>query len=133
MLLDQWRHVCKTFLMLIYVSVSYLHFHWNNPAPALLSSVQFSRSVMSNSLQLHGLHAVHQDSISITNSRSLLKLMSIEAVMPSNHLILCCPLLLLPSIFPSIRVFQMSQLFTSGGQSIGVSASTSVLPMNTQD
>ena len=41
----------------------------------------------------------------ITNSRSLLKLMSIESVMPSNHLILCCPLLLLPSIFPSIRVF----------------------------
>ena len=46
-----------------------------------------------------------QASLSITNSRSLLKLMSIESVMPSNHLILCCPLLLLPSIFPSIRVF----------------------------
>ena len=47
----------------------------------------------------------HQDSLSITNSQSLLKLMSIESVMPSNHLILCRPLLLLPSIFPSIRVF----------------------------
>ena len=46
-----------------------------------------------------------QASLSITNSRTLLKLMSIESVMPSNHLILCCPLLLLPSIFPSIRVF----------------------------
>ena len=46
-----------------------------------------------------------QASVSITNSRSLFKLMSIESVMPSNHLILCCPLLLLPSIFPSIRVF----------------------------
>ena len=46
-----------------------------------------------------------QASLSITNSRSLLKLMSIELVMPSNHLIFCCPLLLLPSIFPSIRVF----------------------------
>ena len=46
-----------------------------------------------------------QASLSITNSQSLLKLMSIESVMPSNHLILCCPLLLLPSIFPSIRVF----------------------------
>ena len=46
-----------------------------------------------------------QDSLSFTNSRNLLKLMSIELVMPSNHLILCCPLLLLPSIFPSIRVF----------------------------
>ena len=49
--------------------------------------------------------AAHQASLSITNSRSLLKLMSIESVMPSNRLILCCPLLLLPSIFPSIRVF----------------------------
>ena len=49
--------------------------------------------------------AAHQASMSITNSRSLLKLMSIELVMPSNQLILCCPLLLLPSIFPSIRVF----------------------------
>ena len=49
--------------------------------------------------------AAHQSSQSITNSRSLLKLTSIESVMPSNHLILCRPLLLLPSIFPSIRVF----------------------------
>ena len=47
----------------------------------------------------------HQASLSITNSRSLLKLISIESVMPSNHLILCCPLLLLPSILPSISVF----------------------------
>ena len=51
----------------------------------------------------------------------------------SKHLILCCPLLLPPSIFPSIRVFSRSQLFASGGQSIGFSASTSVLPMNTHD
>ena len=49
--------------------------------------------------------AAHQASLSITNSQNLLKLMSIESVMPSNHLILCCPLLLLPSIFPSIRIF----------------------------
>ena len=49
--------------------------------------------------------AAHQVFLSIANSQSLLKLMSIELVMPSNHLILCCPLLLLPSIFPSIRVF----------------------------
>ena len=49
--------------------------------------------------------AAHQASLSITNSRNLLKLMSIESVMPPSHLILCCPLLLLPSIFPSIRVF----------------------------
>ena len=49
--------------------------------------------------------AAHQASLSITNSWSLLKLVSVESVMPSNHLILCRPLLLLPSIFPSIRVF----------------------------
>ena len=53
--------------------------------------------------------------------------------MPSNHLILCRPLLLTPTIFPSIRVFTVSQLFTSGGQSIGVSASASILPMNIHD
>ena len=67
-------------------------------------SVQFSRSVMSECLRPHELqHA--KASWSITNSRSLLKLMSIESVTPSNYLILCCPLLLPLSIFPSIRVF----------------------------
>ena len=74
-----------------------------------------------------------QASPSITNSQSPPKPMSIELVMPSNHLILCHPLLLLPSISSASGSFQMSQLFASGGQSIGVSASTSVLPMNTQD
>ena len=75
--------------------------------------------------------AAHRASPSITNSLSLLKLMSIEPVMPSNNLILCHPLLLLLSIFPSIRVF--SRLFTSGGPSIGASASASVLLENIQD
>ena len=94
-------------------------------------SVQFSRSVVSDSVALWT--AARQASLSITNSQSLPKLMSTESVMPSNHLILCRPLLLLSPIPPSIRVFLMSQFFASGGQSIGVSASTSVLPMNTQD
>ena len=76
--------------------------------------------------------AAHQASLSITNFQSLLKLISIELVMPSNYLILCHPLLLPPSIFPSITVFS-SESVASGGQSIGVSDSTSVLPMNTQD
>ena len=66
-------------------------------------SFQFSHSIVSDSLR--PLAAACQASLSITNSRSLPKLMSIELVMPSNHLILCRPLLLLPSIFPSIRVF----------------------------
>ena len=73
-----------------------------------------------------------QASLSFTISRSLLKFMFIESVRPSNHLILCHPLLLLLSIFPGIRAFPVSWLFTSGGQSIGASASVSVLPMNTQ-
>ena len=67
-------------------------------------TVQFSRSAMSDSLQPHGLQPAHQASLCITNSRSLVKLTSIELVMSSNHLILCHPLLLLPSVFPSIIV-----------------------------
>ena len=74
-----------------------------------------------------------QASLSITNSWSSLKLTSIESVLPSSHLILCDPLLLLPPIFSNIRVFSMSQLLASGGQNIGVAALISVLPMNTQD
>ena len=74
-----------------------------------------------------------QASLSVTNSQSPPKPMSVELVMPSSHLILCRPLLLLPPIPPSIRVFSMSQFFAWDGQNIGVSASTSVLPMNTQD
>ena len=68
------------------------------------SSLQFSRSFLSDSCATPWT-AVCQDSLSITNSQSLPKLMSIESVMPSSHLILCCPVLPLPSIFPSIRVF----------------------------
>ena len=74
--------------------------------------------------------AACQTSLSSTNSQSLLKLMFIESVMPSNQLY--CPLLLLPSIFPSISFFPKSQLFASGGQSIRASTSASVLPMNMQ-
>ena len=78
--------------------------------------------------------AAHQASLSITNSQSPPRPMCIESVMPSNHLILCPPLLLLPSVFSSIRVFSSeSALRHQVGQSIGVSASISVLPMNTQD
>ena len=70
--------------------------------------------------------------LSLTISWSLPKFMSIEPVMPSNHLILCHPLLLLPSIVPSIRVFSNELALSSGGQSIGASASALVLPVNIQ-
>ena len=95
------------------------------------SSVQFSRSFCVW-LFATPWTAARQASLSFTISRSLLKPMSIQLVMPSNHLVLCGPLLLLQS-FPASGSFQMSQLFTSGSQSIGVSTSISVLPMNTQD
>ena len=68
------------------------------------SSVQFSHSVLSNSLQPHELQHARPPCLS-PSAGSLLKLMSIESVMPSSHLILCRPLLLLPSIFPSISIF----------------------------
>ena len=79
--------------------------HWNPMYrfERQFSSVQFSCSVMSNSV--NPWIAARQASLSITNSRTPPKPMSIKSVMPSNHLILCHPLLLLPSIFPSIRVF----------------------------
>ena len=97
-----------------------------------ISTVQFSSVQSLSRVQFFATPwtAACQASLSITNSQSLLKLMSIALVMPSNHLMLCCPLLLLPSIFPSIRVFSMSWFFASGGQSTGVSASTLSLPMN---
>ena len=78
-------------------------FAWLLSANIRTLSVQFSHSVMSNSVTPRT--AASQASLSITNFWSLLKFMSIELMMPSNHLILCYPLLLLPSIFPSIRVF----------------------------
>ena len=97
-------------------------------------SVQFSSVAQSCPTLCNPTVCQAQASLSTTDSQSLFKLVSIELVMPSNHLILCHPLLLPPSIFPRIRVFSnMSQFFASGGQSVGVSASASVLPMNIQD
>ena len=99
------------------------------------TSVQFS-SVQSLScvwLFVTQWPAARQACLSITNSWSLLKLMSIESMMPSNHLILCFPFSSCLQSFPASGSFPMSQLFAWGGQSIGVSASASVLPMNTQD
>ena len=75
--------------------------------------------------------AALQASLSITSSQSLPKLMSIESVMPSNHLILCQPLLLQPSVFHRIRVFSDESFLHIRWPSIGISASASVLPMNT--
>ena len=99
------------------------------------SSVQFNSVQSLRCVQLIATPwtAVCQDSLSITNSWSLLKLISSESVLRSNHLILCHPLLLPPSIIPSIRVFSNESVLRIRCQSIAVSASTSVLPMITQD
>ena len=101
--------------------------------PICISSIQFSSVQSLSRVQLFVTPwtAVHRASLSITNSQSVLKLMPIESVMPSNHLTLCHPLLLLPSIFPGS--FPVSQFFTLGGQSTGASALASDLSMNIQD
>ena len=93
-----------------------------------VQSVQFSRIRLFATPWI----AARQASLSITNSRSSLKLMSIESVMPSSHLILCRPLLLLPQSLPASESFPMSQLFSWGGQSTGVSALASFLPRKSQ-
>ena len=97
-----------------------------------LFSVQFSHSVKSDSLWPPWTAAC-QASLSITNSQSFPKPISIESGMPSNHLILCWPFSSHLQSYPASESFPMSQFFKSGGQSIGVSASTSVLPKNIQD
>ena len=96
----------------------------------VISSVQLLSHVQ---LFVTPWNAACQASLSFNNFWSLLKLMSIMSVMPSNHLILYRPLLLPPSNFSSIRVFSNESFFASGGKSIGVSTSASVLPINIQD
>ena len=104
------------------------------PRQALQESLLLlvSVSVMSDSLQFHGLQHARLSCPS-PSPGACSKLMSTESVMPSNYLILCHPLFLLPSIFPSISVFSNESPLLSGGQSIGASASSSILPMNIQD
>jgi len=103
----KWN-VLRDFAVCFFIVISdgYISKNWNKcvwfSSIQSLSHVQFFVTPWT---------AAHQASLSITNSWSLLKLMCIESVMPSNHLILLCPLLLLPSIFPSIRVFSSESVF----------------------
>ena len=113
-----WK--CNWFFIIVYVSWYFTEF---------IQSVQLLCRVW---LFATPWIVARQASLSITNSRSSLKLMSIESVMPSSHLILCRPLLLLPQSLPASGSFPMSQLFTWGGQSIGVSAVASFLPKKSQ-
>ena len=124
--------------MFVFMSLTFEHkqviYFQMHTAFSHLRSVQFS-SVQSFSriwLFVTPWIAARQASLSITNSQSSSKLTSIESVIPSRYLILCHPLSLLPPTFPASESFPMSQLFAWGGQSTGVSASTSFLPKNTQ-
>ena len=121
-LVQNWERIMSRLYIVSSLYLTYM--------PVQFTSVQFSCSVMSNSPTPWT--AVHQASLSITNSQRLLKIMSIESVMPSNHLILCLFSFCLQP-FPASQSFPMNQLFASGDQSIGASASASVLPMNIQD
>ena len=113
-------------------TLSTLRIHLLNDSNVLLSSVQFSPlSRVQFFVTLWT--AARQASLSIAHSWSLPKLTFIESVIPSNHLILCHPLLLCLQSSPASGSFLMSWLFASGRQSIGVSASASVLPVNIQD
>ena len=105
-------------------------YHWCYLGSPKVRFSQFSHSVMSNSLLPRGLQHTRLPCPSLT-PRACSN--SLESVMPSNHLILCCPFSYHFQSFPAPGSFPMSQFFTSDGQSIGVSASASVLPMNIQD
>ena len=102
---------------------------------SLVSRYFFFPLIQFNCVQLFATPwtAAHRASLSITNSQYLLRLMSIESVMPSNHLILFIPFSSCLQSFPAPRTFPISQFFTSGGLIIGVSASASVLLMTIQD
>ena len=128
---QQWQYIglAKRF--------AYYYFFPHKLALVVLGnlSVQFSSVQLLSRVQLFATPwtAACQASLSKTNSWSLLRLMSTESMMPSNHLILCHPFLLPPTIFPALGSFPLSPFFTSGGQNIEVSVSASVLTMNIQD
>ena len=109
---------------------------WHKPQEDPLWPTSYSQSVQSLShVQLFATPWItaHQASLSITNSQSSLKLKSIESVMPSSHLTSVIPFASCPQSLPASESFAMSQLFTWGGQSTGVSALASFLPKKSQD
>ena len=105
-----------------------------NAGVSLVQWLQFSSVQSLSQVRLFATPwiAAHQAFLSITNSQSWHKPMSIESVMPSSHLILCCPLFLLPQSLPASGSFPMSQLFAWGGKSTGASALASFLPKKSQ-
>ena len=127
MYIHRWHH---SIIILSHLSPSLPISQWFLNVMVQLSSVQCLSRVWLFAIPRI---AARQASLSITNSQSLPKLMSIELVMPSNHLILCQPLLIPSSIFPSIRVFSDESVLHIRWPKYWISASTSVLSMNIQD
>ena len=125
-LAGEWIHV--------YVSLSPFTLHLKLSQHCLLIGYQFSSVQLLSRVRLFATPwtPAHQASLSFTISQSSLKLMSIESVMPSNHLVLYCPFFSCLQSFLTSESFPVSHLFTPGNQSIGASASASVLPMNIQ-
>ena len=114
-------HVCVYIYIYIHIYMLYIHIFYMYIWYNVFSAVQFLSHVW---LFVTLLTTAHQASLSITNIWSLPKRMSLESVMPSNHLILCCPLLLLPSIFPSIMVFSQESALRIRWPKYWISAST---------
>ena len=125
MKISKWKCKCFSFIMEVINNHSRLWYYIQSFLPNFV--VQSLSQLFATPWT-----TAHEASLSFTISLRLHKFMSIESVMPSNHLVLCCfPFLLLQS-FPASVSFPMSQFFTSGGQSVGASTSASVLPVNIQ-
>ena len=134
----KYRDAWKTYIWSLQALICITYCAWHLYIDYFIQFLQYSQFSSVQSLSHVQLFATpwitaRQASLSITNSWSLRKLMPIKSVMPSSHLILCHPLLLLPSIPTASGSFPVSWLFAWGGQGIGVSALVSALPMNTQD
>ena len=138
--------LCLTLSVPMYYKLTSLFCVWDFPgkntgmgclfllqACAQLSSIQLDSVTHSCQTLCDPMEGRTKASTSITNFKSLLKLMSIESVIPSNHLILCPSLLLLPSVFSSIRIFSNESALCIRWPSSGASTSAPVLPMNIQD
>ena len=134
--LHWFTHTCPAVQLSQHYLLKRLYFlHCIFLSPLLNISCVFSSAQLLSHVWLFATPwtAARQASLSITNSWSLLKRMSTESAMPSNHLTLCLPFLLHLQSFPASRSFQTNQFFASGGQRTGVSASASVFPMNIQE
>ena len=124
----EWDGCMASLIQWTWVQVNSGSWIWTG-RPGVLQSMGLQRVRHNWATELNWTEA----SLSITNPWSLPKLMSIESVMPSNHLIICCPFSSCLQSFPASGSFPRSQFFASGGQSAGVSASASVLSLNIQD